>query len=229
MKIGLLVCDHIQKEFPGYPSLFKGILPQHQFEIYNICDSQFPDSPKDCDAWLITGSHYSVYDDIDWIIKLKSFVQEIASANKYCIGVCFGHQMLGEALGGKVLKSENGWCVGVHEFEISERTEWMKPYHSNVNLLMSCQDQIQVLPKNSKVLAKSALCPVGIILIGDKILGIQGHPEFSVEYVRSLMEDRTNRIGEKKVQVGIESLKIPTQSLVVAEWINNFLNNISSM
>ncbi|NVO11849.1 MAG: amidotransferase [Bacteroidales bacterium] len=224
MNIGLLVCDHIQKEFSGYPELFKTILPQNQFEIFNVCDGLFPKFASDCDAWIITGSKFSVYDQIDWIIKLKSFVGDISVADKYCIGVCFGHQMLGEAMGGKVQKSEKGWCVGVHQFEILERESWMMPFFPNLDLLMSCQDQIKVLPENSVILAQSPMCPVGIIKIGNKMLGIQGHPEFSAEYVKSLMIDRTNRIGEEVVKAGIDSLKTPTQSLVLAQWMANFLN-----
>lgn len=224
MKIGLLVCDHIQKDYPGYPVLFKGLLPLHQFEIYNVCDNAFPQSPRDCDAWLITGSRFSVYDDIDWINKLKEFVREISKADKYCIGVCFGHQMLGEAMGGKVSKSNKGWCVGVHEFEILKWEGWMTPYQPKLNLLMSCQDQIVVLPEHSEILVQSRMCPIGIIRIGKKMLGIQGHPEFSADYVKSLMEDRENRIGVETVRQGIESLKYPTHNGILAEWISNFLN-----
>ncbi len=224
MVIGLLACDHIQKEFSDYPELFKTLLPKYSFKIFNVCEGIFPNSPSDCEAWIITGSKFSVYDEIDWIIKLKGFVREISESDKYCIGVCFGHQMLGEAMGGVVQKSDRGWCVGVHEFEVLEREEWMNPYLPKVNLLMSCQDQIEILPKNSKVLAQSPMCPVGIIRIGKRMLGIQGHPEFSANYVKSLMEDRTNRIGEITVKNGIESLKIPTQSRIVAQWVDNFIN-----
>jgi GMP synthase-like glutamine amidotransferase len=127
-------------------------------------------------------------------------------------------------MGGKVQKSENGWCAGVHEFEIFNKENWMSPFQSKVNLLMSCQDQILVLPPNSKVMAKSSLCPVGMIRIGNKMLGIQGHPEFSASYVKSLMLDRENRIGEETVKVGIESFKTIIDSELVAEWMNAFLN-----
>ncbi len=227
MKIGLLVCDHIQKGFPGYPEIFANLLPEHELVNYYVCDGQFPKSAKDHEAWIVTGSKYSVYDDIDWISWLKDFVREIASADKYCIGVCFGHQMLGEAMGGKVQKSPMGWCVGVHQFEIVESKAWMLPALSTANLLMSCQDQIHLLPPNSKVLAKASKCPVGIIQIGNKMLGIQGHPEFSSEYVKYLMKDRTNRIGVDTVKAGIESLKLPKHSDIVGNWINNFINSQS--
>jgi len=195
-----------------------------QFEIYNVIDNFFPYTPEQCDAWIITGSHYSVYDEIDWINKLKEFVRRIASSNKLCIGVCFGHQMIGDAMGGVVKKAEIGWCVGVHEFEVIKKEIWMNPYQSKVNLLMSCQDQVIVLPKNGEVLAQTTDCPVGIFQIGNKMLGIQGHPEFSVPYVKSLIEDRTNRIGDDKVRKGIESLNHPIHSSIVGDWMDRFLN-----
>ena len=224
MKLGLLLCDHIQKEFPDYPELFKTLLPNYDYELFDICNREFPSSANICDAWLITGSKYSVYDELDWIIWLKGFVREIESADKHCIGVCFGHQMLGEAMGGKVKKSENGWCVGVHQFEAIKNENWMVPFQHDVNLLMSCQDQIQVLPPNSKVIASAPKCPVGIIQIGDKMLGIQGHPEFSAEYVKFLMESRINKIDESVIEEGINSLQLPIHNITVGGWINYFLN-----
>ncbi|HOZ15610.1 MAG TPA: hypothetical protein PK784_12525 [Tenuifilaceae bacterium] len=224
MKIGLLICDHIQKGFAGYPELFGNLLPEHELVNYHVCDGQFPKSASEHEAWIITGSKYSVYDNIDWIDRLKDFVRSIAKTDKYCIGVCFGHQMLGEAMGGKVLKSTMGWCVGVHQFDIVESKDWMLPAFSKANLLMSCQDQIQVLPPNSKVIASAPKCPVGIIQIGDKMLGIQGHPEFSAEYVKFLMESRINKIDESVIEEGINSLQLPIHNITVGGWINYFLN-----
>ncbi len=215
MKIGLLVCDHIQKGFAVYPELFGNLLPDHELVSYYVCDGVFPKSASEHEAWIITGSKYSVYDEIEWITQLKDFVRDIANADKYCIGVCFGHQTLGEAMGGKVLKSPMGWCVGTHQFEITESKVWMIPSLPKANLLMSCQDQIQVLPPNSKVIAKAPKCPVGIIQIGSKMLGIQGHPEFSTEYVKYLMESRANQIDQSIVKEGINSLRMPIHSDII--------------
>jgi len=224
MKLGLLLCDHILQEQNGYHGLFSNLLPDIDIFDFKVCDNQFPSSPIECDGWLITGSHYSVYDQIDWIIQLKRFVRDIANSDKLCVGVCFGHQMIGEAMGGKVIKAESGWCVGVHEFEIAKQENWMNPFQDNVNLLMSCQDQVVTLPPKSVVLAQTPICPVGMFRVGEKMLGIQGHPEFDAKYVRTLIEDRNNRIGEDTAKKGLESLKLSTDNQLVGEWIRNFLN-----
>lgn len=228
MKIGLLLCDHVRPEFRDefgdYPAMFSDFLPELEMETFAVCDNKFPDSANACDAYIATGSSYSVYENIDWIIRLKEFVQEIRAANKAYVGICFGHQMLGEALGGKVQKSENGWGVGVHTFQILEQKSFMNPFQPSVNLLMMCQDQVVEFPPNSKVIAKSAICPVGMFLVGDRMLGIQAHPEFPKAYNQTLMENRISRMGAVTVEKGIKSLDMPLDASLISQWIMGFLS-----
>ena len=121
MKAGLFVCDHVQLKyqnlFGDYPDMFAQLLPEFEFQFYDVYNGQFPESLDECDLYMATGSSHSVYENLDWIIKLKKVIRDIYDQNKIFIGFCFGHQLIGEALGGKVAKSPNGWCVGVHEFE----------------------------------------------------------------------------------------------------------------
>lgn len=227
MKIGLLLCDHVRDEFMGiqsdYPDMFEALLPDFEFEVFEVCRNQFPDQVNNCEAYLVTGSKYSVYDDIDWINRLKKFVQEIQAAGKIFVGVCFGHQMLAEALGGKVKKSALGWSVGVNSFEMVASQDWMQPNLKQINLLMMCQDQVQQLPPNSRLLAAAAKCPIGMFSVGKRMLGIQAHPEFSKAYDQALMESRVDRMGAETVQSGIQSLKMPVHQSEISQWIANFL------
>lgn len=227
MKIGLLECDHVLpdlRSFGGdYRDMFPLLLPEFRFINFDICNGQFPRSASDCDAWLCTGSKYSVYDEIDWILELKDFVREIHRHHRKYVGVCFGHQMLGEALGGKVQKSPAGWCVGVHGFQVTEPRDWMIPFQLNYHLLMSCQDQVIEMPADATLLASAEDCRVAMFQVGSTMLGLQAHPEFPVKYAEALMGMRTERIGTEKVNAARQSLEIKTDEKVVAQWISRFL------
>ena len=227
MKTALLVCDYVKPEFlhidGDYPAMFENLFPNLELEVFFVCDNTFPQNVNDFHAYIVTGSSYSVYDPVDWIIRLKAFVKAIYEAKIPYIGVCFGHQLLGESLGGKVEKSAVGWCVGVHEFQILHQMEWMEPKTDAVNLLMSCQDQIVQLPPDTKVLASAAKCPYGMIQVGENMFGVQAHPEFSKAYNQALMQARISRIGEEVVQEGIASLKLPLHREILQSWIELFL------
>lgn len=230
VKVGLLECDHVREELRHiagdyqdmFPALFSNVAPEWEFHFYDVCNGHFPVSVEECDIYICTGSKSSVYDQEDWITRLKNFMVEIYQSQKTFIGVCFGHQMLGEALGGKVEKSPVGWCVGVHRFQLTARESWMQPFTDAFNLLMMCQDQVVQLPPDATLLAETPDCPHAMFRVGERMLGIQAHPEFSKKYDQALMELRVERIGEKKVELGIASLELPTQEIMFAHWIKNF-------
>ena len=232
MKIGLLECDHVRDELKYiagdycqmFPALFLQVAPDWEFTFYDVCNGHFPESVDECDVYICTGSKNSVYDGEEWIDKLKNLVKTIYQSDKIFIGVCFGHQILGEVLGGKVQKSAVGWCVGVHSFEILQLENWMDPARSVFNLLMMCQDQVLQLPPDSTLLAQTSDCPNAMFRVGNKMFGIQAHPEFPKDYDKALMELRIERIGAAKVEFGIASLELPTQELVIAEWIRKFVD-----
>ena len=227
MKIGLLECDHVLPELRSiagdYRDMFLKFLPGPEWAFFDICNGQFPSPADDCDAYLCTGSRFSVYDEIDWIQELKSFVRRVYESDKKFVGVCFGHQMLGEALGGKVQKAASGWNVGVHAFEILQAAPWMSPFQPRLNLMMMCQDQVVQLPPGSTVLARTAACPVGMFQVGSNMLGIQGHPEFPKTYEARLLEMRWERIGTEKVDAALKSLDLRVDAAPVAGWVGHFL------
>ena len=173
---------------------------------------------------LLQGQGISVYEELAWIQSLKSTIQDLYARDKYFIGFCFGHQLIGAALGGNVAKSPSGWCVGVHSFEVAQSEAWMKPMNERIRLLMMCQDQIINLPNEAKVLASNTLCPNAIIKVGEHFLGIQAHPEFTKEYDKHLMNIRMNKMGDDVANEGIKSLSLDIDSALIKSWILNFVN-----
>lgn len=230
MKVGLLECDHVREELlhiagdyrQMFPALFGKVTNDWQFDFYDVCNGHFPESADECDAYLCTGSKASVYDNEAWIVRLKHFVRDIHRSGRKYVGVCFGHQMLAEALGGKVGKSAIGWCVGVHPFQALAMEPWMEPFNASFNVLMMCQDQVMEMPEGSTLLAETPDCPVGMFRVGANMVGIQAHPEFPKSYNQALMELRVERIGTEKVEAGIASLELSTDEIVIANWLKNF-------
>jgi GMP synthase-like glutamine amidotransferase len=235
MNIGLLQCDHVAERFQSiagdYPAMFGALFQRYAPEItltpYAVCDDEWPGALDDCDAYLTTGSRFSVYDDVPWIHWLKAFVRQLHDAGKPYIGICFGHQMLAEALGGRVAKAPTGWGVGVHACEIILTENWMQPPQRQCRLQYMHQDQVLELPDQAVVLARSAHCPVAMLRVGSHMIGIQAHPEFTADYSRALLLDRRARIGDERTQQALDSLNQPTDEAVVVQWITAFLRSVS--
>jgi len=208
MKAALLVCDHVADELVDahgtYPEMYRRLL-QVPFDSFYVCDGHFP-SIDDYDLFVCTGSKFSVYDDLDWIQKLKEFTREAYQVGKKFIGICFGHQMIAEALGGKVQRSDFGYLIGLHKFELTEKKAWMKPYEPSLRMLMLCQDQVVRLPEGAELLASSESCKIGMFKVDNQFLGIQGHPDFTPEYNRAVFESRLKNLPFKILDKAVKSL-----------------------
>ena len=226
MTLGLLQCDHVAEEFLSIAgdldAMFRRWLPA-DWRVYDLAAGQFP-APGDCDAWVATGSRFSVYDDLPWIRRFADLVRDIHTARQPFLGVCFGHQMMAHALGGKVTKSNRGWGVGVHEFRVHKPEPWMVPPLETVSVLMSCQDQVEQLPPGAEVLASNDHCPVAIFRCGT-LLGIQGHPEWDPAYANALLHNRRDRIGPERAEAALRSLTQPRNSEQLAGWARRWLSS----
>lgn len=202
MKLGVLetgkLADHLAAEHGQYPEIFAELFAQatNDLEIipFEVVSGIFPDSPIVCDAWLVTGSKFGVYDDEPWIEPLKDFLCDVRDAGKPMIGVCFGHQIMAEAFGGRAEKSTKGWGCGVHEYQFVEKPSWLEMDGSSFTMHAMHQDQVTNLPDDAVVLASSSFCPKAILAYGDAELpyavSIQPHPEFSSALGEALVELR---------------------------------------
>lgn len=231
MKIGILQCDEVHEKFIAehghYPDMFAALLhqadPSLTFEVYDIEHGEFPEEINAAEAYLITGSHHSVNDDFPWIANLEAFIRQLHLAKKKVVGICFGHQLIAKALGGKVIKSPKGWGIGMAKNQITHHKPWMNPPQDNLHLLVSHQEQVVELPSDAEVLASSDFCPFYLLQIKENLFTVQGHPEFSKGYSQALIEDRKDILGKERLEQGLMSLTMDLDSDLFAKWIVNFL------
>ena len=231
VKVGILKTDAVRPEwvpeFGEYPDMFIALLsavdPAIQFAVYDVELGQYPADIDEVDAYLITGSKSAVYEDKPWIAALMDFVRELHRRRKKLVGICFGHQLVAHALGGKAEKSSRGWGVGLHTHRFTAAPHWHDQGNLAFDILVSHEDQVVIPAEGAEVLAGSEFCEHAVCRIGDHILTFQGHPEFVPGYAREIMVHRRDIIGEDTYAAGMASLQGEHEGQRVALWILNFL------
>ena len=160
-----------------FVDMFTGINAPMSFSVYTPTAGHFPDSLDECDAYLITGSPCSVYDTYAWIKDMENFIRHAFAAGTPLVGICFGHQLIAQSLGGKVRLAEDGWLLGLHEIEVHGEKPWMGGRNARHPLYFINQDQVIRLPPDAELLASSASCPNAMYCVEDRLLSLQPHPE----------------------------------------------------
>jgi GMP synthase-like glutamine amidotransferase len=204
--------------------MFAALFGDVQLQPFDVCQGELPSAPDQCDAWLCTGSRRSVYDTDGWIEPAAQFVRDVRVACVPFVGVCFGHQLLAHALGGRVEKSGYGWGAGIHAVRVVRSEPWMQPTQDRLNLHFMHQDQVTRAPNDAVVMGCSDHCDVAMFGVGETMVGIQAHPEFTVPYADALLADRTERVGGDRAEEARRSFTTPTDEAVVARWLTSFLS-----
>jgi GMP synthase-like glutamine amidotransferase len=187
MLIGILqtgLAPDILVETSGdYPDMFARLLAGHgfTFRTYRVVEGQFPARVTECDGWLITGSRHGVYEDHDWIPPLEQFIRDTYAAHVPMVGICFGHQIIAQAMGGKVERHDGGWAVGATDYDFQGEPITLNAWH---------RDQVVKAPAVAQVIATNDFCTNAALLYDDRIFTVQAHPEFRPEFVDGLMQTR---------------------------------------
>ena len=226
MKIGILETGeppaNLELRFGRYIDMFQALLGDgFDMTNYNVVGGDFPSAPGSEQAYIVTGSPAGVYDGFAWIAELKAFLREARGEAKL-VGICFGHQVMAEAFGGRVEKWEKGWGVGLQRYEVVEQAPWMDEVASFA-APVSHQDQVVGQPPCTRILAASAFTRFGVLGYEDQpAISFQCHPEFDPAYAAALIEHRRGRLPDP--EGALASLDQPNDRLMVGGWIRRFLD-----
>jgi GMP synthase-like glutamine amidotransferase len=210
----------LAEEFGDYPAMFERMLgPGFDFDRFDVAGGELPDDPGVYDAYMITGSPAGVYDPLPWIGPLKRFLRE--AKDRKMVGICFGHQIMAEAFGGHVEKSDRGWGIGLQHYDIDRVEPWMDRA-ATISVPASHQDQVVKQPPNTEVIASSDFTPFAALAWTDRpAFSVQFHPEFESDYAKALIAARRDKMPDP--DGAIASLDKPNDNSLVAAWIRRFL------
>ena len=230
-KITLLLCDTdpglLPESIPSHESmfydLFRPVNPDLTFDICRVMDGELPERFESDTLYIIPGSNNAAYDDLPWIFTLQDWIREAAVRKVPLVGICFGHQIIAQALGGRVERFAGGWGVGIREMEVLDAD--MLPYFPDrrMRLIVNHHDQVTRLPEGAIPIATSDFCHYEGFRIGHHILTFQGHPEFTVDYERHLIlnhsENEENAVKRRALGT-LEAMR--PQGRTVAEFLLGF-------
>jgi GMP synthase-like glutamine amidotransferase len=210
----------LAERFGDYPSMMARMLGGgFNIDRFDVAAGELPADPSDYEAYLVTGSPAGVYDPLPWIEPLKDFLR--SAHDQKLVGICFGHQIMAEAFGGHVEKSDKGWGIGLQHYEVDRVEPWMGEVAA-IDVPASHQDQVVAQPPNTEVVASSVFTPFAALAWIDRpAISVQFHPEFEPEYAKALIESRREKMPD--ADGAIASLDQPNDNARIADWIRRFL------
>lgn len=220
----------LRESFGPYPEMFERMFARagadFTFETVPVLSgAPFP-KVHGLQGVVITGSAAGVYEDHPWLEPLRAFIREAYGARTPMLGVCFGHQIMADALGGDVRRSEKGWGLGRHVYRVLKRPRYMAAAPDAVAVACSHQDQVIMPPEEAEVILASEFTPnAGLAYRNGAALSFQPHPEFDDSYALALAELRRGRASDEVVDAALASVSRPSHSNEIAGYIAEFFRS----
>jgi GMP synthase-like glutamine amidotransferase len=217
----------LRDRFGAYHHMFQRMFAGQgfAFETIRLSEGQPLPDPATLEATLVMGSAAGVYDThYPWMEPLREFIRGAYAAKTPMLGICFGHQIMADALGGDVRKSEKGWGLGRHVYDVTSRPAVIGGNLPAFAIACSHQDQVLVPPAEAETFLASDFTPhAGLVYRNGAALSLQPHPEFDDDYTVALAELRRGKAPDATIETAIASVSRASDSHEMAGYLGAFL------
>jgi GMP synthase (glutamine-hydrolysing) len=219
----------VRARFGDYPEWFARVLePAARCETVRPYEEKLPPA-ADFDGVLLTGSPRSVTEPEPWMDEAAAYALD-AARSRPVLGVCFGHQLLARALGGRVEQNPRGREAGTTEVRLTEagaRDPLFEGVPGSFLVQQTHEDHVPELPPGAVLLAENAMAPVQAYAVGDALRCVQFHPEMDAERSLALAEVRRERLDRQapggSVAVFASIRVSPEGGRVLTNWLTRFV------
>jgi len=153
-------------------------------------DQPLPD-PSTCSGVVVTGSHAMVTDHLPWSVHVEAWIPELVRADVPLLGICYGHQLLAQAMDGQVSYHPLGREIGTVEVELLDSCRddpLLRELPSTISVHAVHAQSVIQLPPGAVHLARNDYEPHHAFRLGDSAWGIQFHPEYDAPIMQSYIE-----------------------------------------
>ncbi|KAL8765628.1 MAG: hypothetical protein Q9209_007360 [Squamulea sp. 1 TL-2023] len=170
--------------------LTKGDLEITMWDVVNEV-GKFP-SLEDVDGVFLTGSKHDSFASNPWTNALVSFTEKVLAQTRVkLIGVCFGHQIIGRAMGAKVGRNDSqGWEVSVTDVDLTTKGKAVFEGKDVLSIYQMHKDIVFNHPPGVQLLGSTSRCKVQGMFVPGRVFTVQGHPEFTEEILVEILEVR---------------------------------------
>jgi GMP synthase-like glutamine amidotransferase len=221
-----LLDPQIRARHGSFPEMFERLISAEDasaaFDVVSVPNGDPLPDPGSLQAILITGSPAGVYDGLDWIAPLEDFVRAAYARQTPMVGVCFGHQLIAQAMGGTVRKSDKGWGIGRHVYQVAPGNGVIA--ERQLAIACSHQDQVIEAPPQAQTILSSSFTPhAGLLYANGTTFSVQPHPEFDTDFAHTLCELHKSHAPESVVTEAKASLAAPLDRAKLGRAMARFL------
>jgi len=198
------------------------------YTTYDVRQDTPPD-PRGAAAFVITGSAANVPERADWMLRTEGWLRDVVGAGTPTFGICFGHQLLAQALGGEVLKNPRGREMGTVRVELLGTDPLLEGVSVDGSAAFEANsthvDTVRRLPPGAVALARSRLDDHQVIRFSVSCYGVQFHPEIDAEIMRAYIASRRDVLAGEGFDVDA-TLGGVTEAPLARSTLRNFVRHL---